>query len=196
MPRVSCRALGVARWRPPGPPVLPQCCPRCPLPAVFGRSRGLHESSRHSPMRTMGGSLRARRRRAITRPGTPYPQPRDGQRTAPSLTGQPRPGRSGGVSISAPSLPVVTPQPGCASPPAPPAHTACLTCLHECRLEIASPRLRFVCSRTDIAPDAQSSESDHPFHSQGDHRFHGQWSSAGAKRRGCRIMQDHWSGVR
>ena len=37
--------------------------------------------------------------------------------------------------------------------PCPSVCTALRTCVHVCRLEIASPRPRFVCSRTDIGPD-------------------------------------------
>ena len=41
-------------------------------------------------------------------------------------------------------------------------NTACLTCLHDCRLEIASPRPRPVCARADNVPDNDHTASTTP----------------------------------
>ena len=40
-----------------------------------------------------------------------------------------------------------------------PARTACLPCVRDCRLEIASPRPRPVCSRTGIEPDNNDTDT-------------------------------------
>ena len=122
---------------------------------VTGGSRERHDGGDFHGAEASNSSLST----AFTPSTRPYPSRRpQGQlqrpppRTAAACPASATPSLP--ITASIVSAPAVAPRPLRS-----PARTACLPCVRDCRLEIASPRPRPVCSRTGIEPDNDDTDT-------------------------------------